>query len=95
MPATGDLARKVLSTRPREGQERANDDNILFWTGEKLGMVSFTTPLFKAKDFEVADSEAATEDGERKRVYKDGMRKALAWQADEVRFMGTSGMGMA
>ncbi|KAM4058118.1 F-box-like domain-containing protein [Hirsutella rhossiliensis] len=95
MPGTDDLARKMVSTQPREGQERSNDDNILFWTGEKLGMVSFTAgPLFKAKDFEVADSEEATEDAERKRAYKDRMRKALAWQADEVRFMGTLGMGM-
>ncbi|XP_044715349.1 f-box-like domain-containing protein [Hirsutella rhossiliensis] len=80
MPGTDDLARKMVSTQPREGQERSNDDNILFWTGEKLGMV--------------ADSEEATEDAERKRAYKDRMRKALAWQADEVRFMGTLGMGM-
>lgn len=92
MQGTDDLARKILSTRPREGQERPNDDNILFWTGEKLGMVSFTaSALFTAKEFE---AEEATEEEERKRVYKDRMRKALAWQADEVRFMGTLGMGM-
>ncbi|PHH72346.1 hypothetical protein CDD80_4591 [Ophiocordyceps camponoti-rufipedis] len=98
MPASDDLARKILSTRPREGSERLNDDNILFWTGERLGMVTFTArPRFDDKQFGPRDSSAAAEEEEddrRRRIYGERMRRALDRQADEVRFMGNLGMGM-
>ncbi|CCE35163.1 uncharacterized protein CPUR_02094 [Claviceps purpurea 20.1] len=89
MPASDDMARKIVSTKSRDGEDRPNDDNILLWTGEKLGMVSFTTsPLFTGKDFEGPESEAdAEEDGQRRR-YSQNMRQALQRQADEVQFIG-------
>ncbi|KJZ77468.1 hypothetical protein HIM_03192 [Hirsutella minnesotensis 3608] len=93
-PATDDLARKILSTRPRPGQERPTDDNIIFWTGEKLGMVSFTAaPLFEAQDLGFPGVESTAHD-ERRQLYTTRMRRALERQADEVRFMGNLGMGM-
>ncbi|PFH63452.1 hypothetical protein XA68_10045 [Ophiocordyceps unilateralis] len=98
MPASDDLARKILSTRPREGSERLNDDNILFWTGEKLGMVTFTpVPRFDDKEFVPAREESSVAEEEeegRRRLYGERMRRALDRQADEVRFMGNLGMGM-
>ncbi|KAL7787412.1 hypothetical protein V8C37DRAFT_390658 [Trichoderma ceciliae] len=94
MSAAGELARKVVSTQSREGPDRPNDDNILFWTGERLGMVSFTpTPLYHSKDFEDEhDADAAAEEEERRR-YAEQLREALDRQADEVRFMNTFGHG--
>ncbi|KAG6002793.1 hypothetical protein E4U54_000787 [Claviceps lovelessii] len=88
MPASDDMARKILSTKSKHGEDRLNDDNILLWTGEKLGMVSFTaSPLFTGKDFEVQNSETEAEDVQRQR-YSQKMRQALQWQADEVQFIG-------
>ncbi|KAK7397917.1 hypothetical protein QQX98_012720 [Neonectria punicea] len=87
MPGSDDLARKILSTKSRQGRERPNEDNVLFWTGEKLGMVSFTgDPLFTEEDFEDADSKKATDEEERRR-YSERMRDALDRQANEARFV--------
>ncbi|KAL6794948.1 hypothetical protein GGI42DRAFT_131604 [Trichoderma sp. SZMC 28013] len=94
MSAAGELARKIVSTKSREGPDRPNDDNVLFWTGERLGLVSFTpTPLYQSKDFdEEPDFDTAAEEEERQR-YAEQMRDALDRQADEVRFMNTFGHG--
>lgn len=93
MPASDDLARKILSTRSKQGQDRPNNDNVLFWTGERLGMVSFTKePLYEAKDFEAQGPGSAADDEKRER-YAERMREALSRQADEVKFMGNLGMG--
>lgn len=88
MPASDDMARKIVSTKSRHGEDRLNDDNVLLWTGEKLGMVSFTTsPLFTDEDFEVQNPKTEVEDEERQQ-YSQKMRQALKWQADEVQFIG-------
>ncbi|EHK25222.1 uncharacterized protein TRIVIDRAFT_54746 [Trichoderma virens Gv29-8] len=94
MSAAGELARKIVSTKSREGPDRPNDDNVLFWTGERLGLISFTpTPLYQSKDFdEEPDIDAAAEEEERRR-YAEQLREALDWHADEVRFMNTFGHG--
>ncbi|KAG5984347.1 hypothetical protein E4U55_005125 [Claviceps digitariae] len=87
MPASDDMARKIVSTKSKHGEDRLNDDNILLWTGEKLGMVSFTaSPLFTGKDFEI-QSETEAEDDQRQRYYRT-MRQALKRQAEEVQFIG-------
>lgn len=95
MPASDDLARKIVSTRLADGSgnERPNNDNLMFWTGEKLGMVSFTTtPLCTAADFEVQDPDVAEEEQARQ-AYTDQMREALEWQADDVKFVTKLGFG--
>lgn len=93
MPGSDDLARKIISTKSKKESQRPNEDNILFWTGEKLGMVSFTNKdLFTAKDFEVQDPKAA-EDEEKRQLYASGMREALERQADDTRFVRGLGFG--
>lgn len=94
MSGAGELGRKIVSTQSRDAPDRPNDDNILFWTGERLGMVSFTpTPLYLSKDFDdEQDADAAAEEEER-RQYAERIREALDRQADEVRFMNTFGHG--
>jgi hypothetical protein len=93
MPGSDDLARKILSTKRRTKPDRPNEDNVLFWTGEKLGMISFTgAPIFTPEDFEEDRAGEAAEDHQR-RVYSQRMREALERQADEARFV--QGLGLA
>jgi hypothetical protein len=91
LPEADDLARKIVSTRSANGNDRPNTDNILFWTGEKHGLLSFTTaPLWSDKDFGTA---SATEEQEQEQEYSENMRQALEHQAAEVRFVRDLGMG--
>lgn len=88
MPAADDVARKILSMKTKHDDQRPNNDNILFWTGEKLGLVSFTSaPLYKELDFDLKNAAQTAED-EARQHYADQMRKALERTADEVRFLG-------
>ncbi|GAO13461.1 hypothetical protein UVI_02016540 [Ustilaginoidea virens] len=93
MPASDDMARKIVSTRASDAADEPNQDNILLWTGERLGMVSFTaSPLFVETDFEAHEPEADAEDTQR-HEYAQKMRRALEQQADEVKFMSSFGYG--
>lgn len=97
MPAADDVARKILSTRSRRDDSspnRPNNDNILFWTGEKLGMVGFTTsPLYGELDFEPAQDEQTSAESAARQEYADNVRRALEQSADEARFLGGMGVG--
>ncbi|KAI9171786.1 hypothetical protein HJFPF1_01277 [Paramyrothecium foliicola] len=89
-PAADDLARKIVSTKLERGNDRPNTDNIMFWTGEKHGLLSFTTaPLWSDKDLETS----LTEEEEQSQQYSEQMRKALGRQAAEVHFVSNLGMG--
>lgn len=97
MPGSDDLARKILSTQTRTGVDNVNDDDILFWTGEKLGLVSFSSkPGFQADDFEeerqLSEEEARVEEAEKQ--YNEKMRIALERQADDVRIVRGLGLGL-
>ena len=87
---TGDFARKIVSTRTRpaeHGEGSNSDDDIVFWTGERLGMVTFSGGEgFQTGDFEEAASREEEEAEEHSRM----MRRALEVHADEVRL--TRGM---
>ncbi|CAJ2500025.1 Uu.00g028780.m01.CDS01 [Anthostomella pinea] len=96
MPALDELARKLLPTGTGQDDEvQANNDDILFWTGEKLGLVSFTSkPGFSAEDFEdvtKTPEELAAEHEEM--LYSERMRQALERQANEARFVQHLGAG--
>ncbi|TGJ83264.1 hypothetical protein E0Z10_g5472 [Xylaria hypoxylon] len=94
MPGSDDIARKLLSTRTDAENSTSNDDDILFWTGETLGLVSFSSkPGFSPGDFvenTKTPEEVAAEEEEQ--VYAEHMRLALERQADEVRFVQNLGM---
>lgn len=91
----GDMAKKLLPTRGDTG-DRVNDNDLLFWTGEHLGMVTFTSsPGFNAESFE--EKEKTNLELERERVerqYSESMREALERQADGVRFVRNLGLGV-
>ncbi|KAK2061936.1 F-box domain-containing protein [Colletotrichum caudatum] len=97
MPGSDDLARKILSTQTRNGLDNVNDDDMLFWTGEKLGLVSFSgKPGFASDDFDEpvpkSDDEAKVEEAEKE--YGERMRLALERQADDVHFVRGLGLGL-
>ncbi|PTU18099.1 hypothetical protein P175DRAFT_0518511 [Aspergillus ochraceoroseus IBT 24754] len=98
----GDVARKILPTGGN-----LTGDELLIWTGERLGRVRFSDTL----DLEYTDEEDEMSlDGEtdevareeirsrkrelkaREREYSKMMRRALERQADEVRRMGDFGL---
>ncbi|KAI8624247.1 F-box domain-containing protein [Xylariaceae sp. FL1651] len=93
MPGSDDIARKLLSTQTEQHNGTPNDDDILFWTGETLGLVSFSSkPGFSTEDFVQSTKtpeEVATEEEEK--LYGERMRLALGRQADEVRFVQNLG----
>jgi hypothetical protein len=95
MPASGELARKLVPTGPADFGSNSND--LLFWTGERIGLVNFqSSPGFVAEDFE--DKAKSAEQAEREREerqYAEAMRLALERQADDVRFVRNLGMGSA
>lgn len=91
MPGSEEIARKLVSTHPRRVDEfRANGDDILFWTGERLGLAAFSSkPGFTADAFEEA-ADMAAEDSEEERqaqLHREKMRQALERQANDVRFV--------
>lgn len=91
----GELARKIVSTKSSSGQDRPNNDNVLFWTGERLGMLSFTTaPLYQADDFEPKNSETAVEDTTRCE-FSEKMQEALEMQTNEMPPLNQVGHGAA
>ena len=95
MSSSDELARKILSTQSEHGQNGTNNNgnNVLFWTGEKLGMVSFTTgPIYQSEDFEAEDTYRSAVEEER-RLYNQRIREALERQANEVKFISSLGLG--
>ncbi|KAK4136667.1 hypothetical protein BT67DRAFT_439668 [Trichocladium antarcticum] len=105
MPGGDDIARKLLPTRSAAshqaedggGRGRGNANDLLFWTGEKLGLVTFTArPGFTAEEFEeqlgARGPEALARESEEK-AYGENMRRALDRQADDVRFVRNLGLG--
>ncbi|KAH6651021.1 hypothetical protein F5144DRAFT_480014 [Chaetomium tenue] len=104
MPGSDDIARKLLPTRPagevghddsENGSGRSNNNDLLFWTGEKLGLVTFTArPGFRSEDFEERDEDAPDAEAlAAQSDYSDMMRRALERQADDVRFVRNLGLG--
>lgn len=93
MPGADDIARKVLATQ-KESTGGVNDNDLLFWTGENIGMVTFaSTPAFNPEDFEEnARSAAELEKEKEERAYSEEMRRALERQADDVRFVRNLGL---
>ncbi|KAL2129576.1 hypothetical protein VTI74DRAFT_7564 [Chaetomium olivicolor] len=74
----------------------ANNNDLLFWTGEKLGLVTFSArPGFTAEEFEEMRDEAEhdAETRAREEEYSARMREALLRQADDARWVRNFGLG--
>ncbi|KXJ91515.1 hypothetical protein Micbo1qcDRAFT_163270 [Microdochium bolleyi] len=98
MPGSDDIAVKLLSTRTtsEEGEStttQANADDILFWTGDKLGLATFSSkPAFFPEDFLDTTGEAGPDEQE-EQLYSERMRLALERQAQDVHFVRELGAG--
>jgi len=92
---TGDVARKILTTGGNNPEKQLNQDDLLVWTGERIGLLNFASkPAFSAGDFE--ERAESVEEVSRRReesIYGQTMRRALERQADEVRFV--RGLGLS
>lgn len=89
----GDLARKLLPINLEGGgteaeQHRANEKDLLFWTGEALGYVAFAPrQAFSWEDFMGHDAWRTPEEQrqeEERTKYHERMIRALYRQADEA-----------
>ena len=90
----GDVARKLLPTNGNVDEGHVDRDEVLLWTGEKIGLLGFREkPKFGEEEWEET-ALSAEEAGRRKeeRRYGEVMRRALERQADEVRFV--RGLGL-
>ncbi|KAJ9152136.1 F-box only protein 31-B [Pleurostoma richardsiae] len=94
MPGSDDIARKLLPTGRGQDSDGVNNNDLLFWTGEYLGLVGFSSkPGFTSDEFEENGKTATELENEKEeRVYGEKMREALKRQADEVRFVRKLGM---
>lgn len=96
MPASDEMARKLLPVQPEGISDRVGNGDLLFWTGEKLGLVGFSSrPGFTAEEFEepASSSQEDPEIAEAERSHREQMRRALERQADDVRFVRNLGLG--
>ncbi|KAI0151568.1 hypothetical protein GGR57DRAFT_176222 [Xylariaceae sp. FL1272] len=86
MPGSDDIARKILSTRVKGNDSLKSVDDIIFCTGEALGVVNFSSgQAFSAEDFveESYTQEEVLEEQKAQR-YRDEMRRVLARDADAI-----------
>ncbi len=83
-----DIGRKLLRTGPNA------TDEVLLWTGEKVGVVGFRDAVF-GDEVEAEGEEKKSKEEEEWERYASRMRIALERQADEVRFMAEFPHGRA
>ncbi|KAI9734399.1 MAG: hypothetical protein M1834_002506 [Cirrosporium novae-zelandiae] len=91
----GDVARKILPTCSDEKSNTMLNDNLLIWTGERIGLLHFAQePWFNSRDFE-DQVQTTSEDSVRhskEHAYGQTMRQALESHTNEMQFM--SGLGL-
>ncbi|KAI9744530.1 MAG: hypothetical protein M1818_002059 [Claussenomyces sp. TS43310] len=92
----GDVARKILHVKSDRTNLSANEDDLLLWTGEKVGLLTFASKSsFTFDDLDGRKRTLQDIHNEREeRIYAQTMRRALERQADEVRFVRGLGLGL-
>ncbi|ETS75192.1 hypothetical protein PFICI_13676 [Pestalotiopsis fici W106-1] len=98
MPGSDEIARKLMSTRTVKAgaDDDVNNEDILFWTGEKLGIVGFSSqPGFTADDFKV-DTRTPEEIAVQQKadLYNEEMRQVMERHANDVRYARFLGSGV-
>ncbi|KAG4035044.1 hypothetical protein MFRU_002g03920 [Monilinia fructicola] len=92
---SGDIAIKIQPTDSGLDERPVNENDLVLWTGEKLGLLNFSgKPGFTADSFEetAKTAEEALLDQE-ERTHAETMRRALEMQANEVRYVRGLGLG--
>jgi hypothetical protein len=92
---SGDIVLKLANTQG-QSEGAVNEDDLVIWTGEKLGLLGFSRkPGFTADSFEPSGTrtpEQARLEAQEE-TYSQTMRRALEANADEVRYMRGLGLG--
>lgn len=93
---SGDIVRKIVNTSSGQSSDAVNEDGLVLWTGEKIGLLNFSRePGFSSADFEENSKTLEELHREREeRLYEQTMRRALERQADEARFVQGLGLGL-
>ena len=90
-----DVIRKIIPTNENISSGCVARDELLVWTGEKIGLLGFRSKsAFGIEDWE--EKAKSVEERTRTReenVYQRTMRRVLEKQADEVRFLPGLGLG--
>lgn len=83
---SGDIVIKILE----------NQGELVLWTGEKIGLLKFSSkPGFTADSFEdVAKTAEEAHQEREEEIYSATMRRALENQANEVRYVRGLGIGL-
>ena len=93
---SGDIVIKLANTHRGQRESLVNED-LVMWTGEKIGLLGFSSkPGFTADSFEEKVPQTPEEAHKEKeeRTYSQTMREALQANANEVRFMRGLGLGL-
>lgn len=92
---SGDIVLKLANTHRGQCESLVNE-NLVMWTGEKIGLLGFSgKPGFTADSFEekVAQTPEEARAEKEERSYSQTMREALQANAHEVRFLRGLGLG--
>ncbi|KAI9805814.1 MAG: hypothetical protein M1825_000428 [Sarcosagium campestre] len=92
-----DVIRKLITVKQSTESRASNQDDILLWTGERVGLLSHSPRgAFSESDVSGADnSPVLSDDALRQQDFNRSMRRALESHADEVRFMQGLGLGFS
>ncbi|TGO27645.1 hypothetical protein BPAE_0039g00550 [Botrytis paeoniae] len=92
---SGDIALKILTTDSGLHDRSVNENNLVLWTGDKIGLLNFSNkPGFTADSFEETPKTAEEALREKEEhTHSETMRRALEMQANEVRYVRGLGMG--
>ena len=90
----GEVARKLLPTNANLDGGRLDRDELVLWTGERIGVLAFRNkPQFEEVDWEEMLSAEEKAKRREERIFGQAMRRALERHADDVRFVRGLGMG--
>lgn len=94
---SGDIVIKMANTHTGQTESLVNEDDLVVWTGEKVGLLSFSNkPGFTADSFENTGSKTPEQRREemQEETYRETMQRALEANANEVRYMRGLGLGI-
>jgi hypothetical protein len=94
---SGDIVIKMANTHDGRDGNLVNGDLVL-WTGEKIGLLSFSSkPGFAADSFEETGTKTPEQirTEREERTYAETIGRALEANANEVRWMRGLGLGMS
>lgn len=95
---SGDIVIKMANTHNGRTEKPVNEDDLVLWTGEKIGLLSFSKkPGFTADSFEETAHKTPEEvrREHEEKTYAETIRRALEANANEVRYMRGLGLGLS